>query len=65
VPNRPKFKDAPLKSLDFPKGAIVGAIARDSQVFIPSGETTLQPDDNLIVFFTKDAIQHVEAFFEH
>jgi trk system potassium uptake protein TrkA len=65
VPNRPKFKDAPLKSLDFPKGAIVGAIVRDSQVFIPSGETTLQPDDNLIVFFTKEAIHHVEAFFEH
>lgn len=65
VPDRPKFKDAPLKSLFFPKGAIVGAIVRDRQVFIPSGETTLQPDDNLIIFFTKEAIQHVEAFFEH
>ncbi len=65
VPDRPKFKDAPLKSLFFPKGAIVGAIVRGRQVFIPSGETTLQPDDNLIIFFTKEAIQHVEAFFEH
>jgi len=65
VPDRPKFIDAPLKSLDFPKGAIVGAIVRDSQVFIPSGETTLQPDDNLIVFFSKEAIHHVEAFFGH
>ena len=65
VPDRPKFIDAPLKSLNFPKGAIVGAIVRDSQVFILSGETTLQPDDNLIVFFTKEAIHHVEAFFEH
>jgi trk system potassium uptake protein TrkA len=65
VPDRPKFRDAPLKSLYFPKGAIVGAIVRHSQVFIPSGETTLQPDDNLIIFFTKEAIQHVEAFFEH
>jgi len=65
VPDRPKFKDAPLKSLYFPKGAIVGAIMRHGQVFIPSGETTLQPDDNLIIFFTKEAIQHVEAFFEH
>jgi trk system potassium uptake protein TrkA len=65
VPDRPKFKDAPLKSLFFPKGAIVGAIVREKQVFIPSGETTLQPDDNLIIFFTKEAIHHVEAFFEH
>jgi len=65
VPDRPKFKNVPLKSLYFPKGAIVGAIVRGRQVFIPSGETTLQPDDNLIIFFTKEAIHHVEAFFEH
>jgi trk system potassium uptake protein TrkA len=65
VPDRPKFKDAPLRALFFPKGAIVGAIVRDKQIFIPSGETTLQPDDNLIIFFTKEAIHHVEAFFEH
>ena len=65
VPDRPKFKDAPLKSLYFPKGAVVGAIVRQKQVFIPTGETTLQPDDNLIIFFTKEAIHHVEAFFEH
>jgi trk system potassium uptake protein TrkA len=65
VPDRPKFKVVPLKSLSFPKGAIVGAIVRQNQVFIPSGETTLQPDDNLIIFFTKEAIPHVEAFFEY
>lgn len=64
VPDRPQFHDTPLKSLNFPKGAIVGAIVRDKNVFIPSGETTLQPDDNLIIFFTKEAMQHVEAFFE-
>jgi trk system potassium uptake protein TrkA len=65
VPDRPKFKNAPLRSLLFPKGAIVGAIVRDKQIFIPTGETTLQPEDNLIIFFTKEAIHYVEAFFEH
>jgi trk system potassium uptake protein TrkA len=65
VPASPRFKDAPLRSLFFPKGAIVGAIVRDKQVFIPTGETTLQPEDNLIIFFTKEAIHYVEAFFEH
>ncbi|OGQ95248.1 MAG: Trk system potassium transport protein TrkA [Deltaproteobacteria bacterium RIFOXYD12_FULL_57_12] len=63
VPDHQRFRDAPLKALAFPHGAIVGAIVRDSQVFIPSGETTLQPGDNLIIFFTKDAIHHVESFF--
>jgi trk system potassium uptake protein TrkA len=65
VPDRSKFKNAPLRSLYFPRGAIVGAIVREGHVFIPSGETTLQPGDNLIIFFTKEAINHVEAFFEH
>ena len=65
VPERPKFDNVPLKSLFFPKGAIVGSIVRGRQVFIPSGETKLQPGDNLIIFFTKEAIPHVEAFFEH
>ena len=64
VPDRPKFHDAPLKSLNFPRGAVVGAIVRNNQIFIPSGETTLEPGDNLIIFFTKEAMQHVENFFE-
>jgi len=64
VPDSPKFHDVPLKSLHFPRGAVVGAIVRNNQVFIPSGETTLEPGDNLIIFFTKEAMQHVEDFFE-
>jgi trk system potassium uptake protein TrkA len=64
VPDRSKFRDAPLKSLNFPRGAVVGAIVRNNQIFIPSGETTLEPGDNLIIFFTKEAMQHVENFFE-
>jgi trk system potassium uptake protein TrkA len=64
VPDEPHFIDAPLKSLSFPKGAVVGAIVRDDKVFIPSGETTLQIGDNLVIFLTPDARQAVELFFE-
>ena len=64
VPDRPKFHNVPLKSLNFPRGAIVGAVVRNNQVFIPSGVTTLDAGDNLIIFFTREAMQHVEDFFE-
>ncbi len=66
VPDRDLFRDVPIKSLSFPRGAIVGAIVRnggDRQVLIPSGDTRLQPDDNLVIFFTKDALHAVEEYF--
>lgn len=59
-----RLKDQPLKQLSFPDGLIIGGIVRGDQVFIPSGETTIQPGDNLIIFFTKAARQSVEFFFQ-
>ena len=64
VPDESHFIDEPLKSISFPIGAVVGAIVRNDQVFIPSGETTLQLGDNLVIFLTPDARQAVELFFE-
>ena len=42
-----------LKELYFPKGSIVGAIVRDQQVLLPSGETIIEIGDNLVIFFTR------------
>jgi trk system potassium uptake protein TrkA len=64
VPQRDHFIDLPLKELDFPQGSIVGAIIREDQVIIPSGKTKLQPDDNLVVFFTHKALSSLESLFQ-
>ncbi|MEW6518978.1 MAG: Trk system potassium transporter TrkA [Thermodesulfobacteriota bacterium] len=64
VSDKAKFQDIPLKSLKFPRNAVLGAIVRKGKVIIPSGETKLQAGDNLVVFFARDAISSVEAFFE-
>ena len=64
VPEKRHFADKELKTLNFPIGAIVGAIVRDREVIIPKGNTRLQHGDQLIIFFVKDARQAVEAFFE-
>jgi trk system potassium uptake protein TrkA len=42
---------------------VVGAIVRSDEVFIPSGESIIQPGDNLVIFFTKDAAKEIEDFF--
>ncbi len=62
VPAREKFNSVHLKELHFPKGSIVGAIVRDQQVLLPSGETIIEIGDNLVIFFTKKAAADLERF---
>lgn len=64
VPDQDQFVDLPLKHLSFPHGSIVGAIIRGHQTIIPTGETRLAPDDNLIIFFTGDAEEGVASLFD-
>lgn len=53
----------PLMSLSFPRDAVLGAIVRKKKVIIPSGQTKLKLGDTLVIFFAKNAMAQVEAFF--
>ncbi|RKX63336.1 MAG: Trk system potassium transporter TrkA [Thermodesulfobacteriota bacterium] len=55
--------EKPLKKLKFPKGTIVGAIVRNKNVIIPSGETVILPEDRVVIFSTTEAIPKVEKFW--
>jgi trk system potassium uptake protein TrkA len=50
----------PLREVEFPKDAIVGALVRDSEVIIPSGSTVIQPGDRVMIFALTTAIREVE-----
>ncbi len=63
VPINKGFDNVSLKDLDFPQGAIIGAIVRSSKVVIPSGNTRIQAGDNLVVFFTQNALEMLEHYF--
>jgi trk system potassium uptake protein TrkA len=52
-----------LMSMNFPREAILGAIVRKRKVIIPSGQTKLKLGDTLVIFFAKNAMAEVEAFF--
>ncbi|MFZ5760614.1 MAG: Trk system potassium transporter TrkA [Thermodesulfobacteriota bacterium] len=58
-----KFIGQALKEMKFPQNAVLGAVVRKGRVIIPSGETTLEEGDNLVVFFTREALARVEEFF--
>ncbi len=52
-----------LAGLDFPEGAIVGAVARDGEVLIPTGDDVLETGDNAVVFTVEGAVDEVERLF--
>ncbi|MBS1270918.1 MAG: Trk system potassium uptake protein TrkA [Candidatus Marinimicrobia bacterium] len=53
----------PLKSLRFPKSAIVGAVLRGKEFIIPTGETQIQVGDKVIIFSLPQARDDVEKLF--
>jgi trk system potassium uptake protein TrkA len=50
----------PLKQIAFPKGAIVAGIIRKDRIIIPSGDSIIEPEDRIIIFAQRDAINRVE-----
>lgn len=50
----------PLREIEFPEGAIVGAIVRGPAVIIPKGSTVIQPGDRVMIFALASAIKEVE-----
>jgi len=52
-----------VRELKVPRGALVGAIQRNETVFIPSGDSTIQPDDHVVIFALPNAIAAVERLF--
>ena len=50
----------PLRELEFPKDAIMGAIVRGPEVLIPNGSTVIQPGDRVMIFALTSAIKDVE-----
>ncbi len=52
-----------LKKIKFPKGSVIGAIARENDVIIPNGDSVIKPFDHLLVFTLPKSIHKVERLF--
>ncbi len=50
----------PLRSIPFPKGALVVSIIRGEEVIIPMGDSVIQPEDRIIILSTRQGIPQVE-----
>jgi trk system potassium uptake protein TrkA len=63
VPKGCRVAGRPLARVDFPDGAIVGAVARNGEVIVPSGRDVLHPDDKAVIFTVGHAVNEVEELF--
>ena len=50
----------PLKSISFPKGALVAGIVHNGQVTIPTGNSVIYPGDRIVIFAGKQSIPKIE-----
>ncbi len=58
-----KITSGPIAKVGFPRGAIIGSVARNGEVFIPDGNSQIRPDDDCIVFTFIQTLPQVEKFF--
>lgn len=63
VPANSKITKGTLRSLDFPKDAIVGGGTRDGVPFIATGDTIINANDKVVVFTLPSAYDKLSKFF--
>ena len=58
-----RIVDKPLIDTNFPRGAMIGAVAGQSGVFVPSGSDVIRSGNTVIVFTTPQVRPQVERMF--
>ncbi|NMB75722.1 MAG: Trk system potassium transporter TrkA [Myxococcales bacterium] len=53
----------PIREIDFPKQALVGAVVKNGVMHIPRGDTQIAPGDVVLVFALPEAIARIEKIF--
>lgn len=63
VPANARITKGTLRSLDFPRDAIVGGGTRDGVPFIATGDTIIKANDKVVVFTLPSAYDKLSKFF--
>jgi trk/ktr system potassium uptake protein len=63
VPENSRITRGTLRSLEFPKEAIVGGGTRDGVPFIATGDTILNANDKVVVFTLPSGYEQVSKYF--
>jgi len=53
-----------IRDVDWPEGALVGAIAKDGELVVPRGDTRIDEGDEVTVFAMREDVAAVEQLFQ-
>ena len=53
-----------LREVELPKKTLIGAILRENEVIIPSGDDKIISNDRLIIFTLQESIKQVEKLLQ-
>lgn len=54
------FANKKIKDINLPKGALIVAINRENNNFIPDGDSEIKPGDNIIIFTLQNVVEKIE-----
>src|SRR5665647_464977 len=63
VPENSRITKGTLRSMDFPKDAIVGGGTRDGEPFIATGDTIIRANDKVVVFTLPSVYETLSKYF--
>ena len=63
VPENSRITKGTLRSIDFPKDAIVGGGSRDGVPYIATGDTIIHANDKVVIFTLPTAYEKLNKFF--
>lgn len=63
VPPQSPAVDTPVAALDLPDAALIGAVIRNDEVLVPTGQDALRAGDKAILFALPEAIPELERIF--
>lgn len=63
VPDNARVVGQELKAMRFPRTALVGAVARGADLFVPAGDFRFEPGDRALVFTRTEALPQLEKIF--
>ncbi len=53
----------PLRDAELPDGLRIGAIVRNGEVIIPTGDSEIRPKDRVVMFALRDKIEEIQHLF--
>jgi trk system potassium uptake protein TrkA len=63
VPARSRALKRPLSKLNFPRNAIVGAVVRNREPFVPTGNFQFEVGDRALIFTLTETLPDLERMF--